>query len=101
MPEELLTTRESARRLGIATATLFSWLSQSNAGTFVLRGQPVTIDYMQGGAKGQGRIMIEAREIDRLKDLMRVHPRSIRERRPPTRQLEFPGIDVKLGRPDD
>lgn len=99
MSPELLTTREAARRLGISTACLYDWLAQSNAGRFVLRGQPVTIDYLQGGPRGQGRIRIEVGEIERLKDLMRVRPNSAPQRRPPLRQTAYPGITVKLGRP--
>jgi transposase-like protein len=100
MSQELLTTREAARRLGISTASLYAWLAQSNAGTFVLHGRPATIEHLQGGAKGQGRILITAQEIERLKDLMRVRPRSIPPRRPPVHQTQFPGISVKLGRPE-
>lgn len=100
MDDELLTTGQAAQRLGITTASFYSWLAQSNAGTFVLQGQPVTIAHMQGGAKGRGRIRIEAREVERLKDLMRVRPRSIPPRRPPVHQTQFPGISVKLGRPE-
>jgi hypothetical protein len=100
MYEEILSTTEAARRLGISRASLYDWLSQSNAGQFVLRGQPVRIDYFQGGASGQGRIMIEAREIERLKEMMRVRPRSTPQRQPPVRQAQFPGISVKLGRPE-
>ena len=100
MSEDLLSSREAARRLGISTASLYDWLSQSNAGRFMLRGQPVTIDYLQGGAAGQGRIKIEAREVQRLKELMRVRPRPLTARRSPTPPNHFPGITVKLGRPD-
>ena len=53
MEDELLTTRQAAQRLGISTASLYGWLAQSNAGTFVLHGQPTTIDYLQG-ALGAG-----------------------------------------------
>jgi hypothetical protein len=101
MPDDLLTTREAARRLGLSTASLYDWLAQSNAGNLLIRGQPVTIDYLQGGAKGQGRIRIEAKEIERLKDLMRVRPRPPAARRMPTPSNHFPGITVKLGRPSD
>ncbi len=54
----------------------------------------------QGGAKGQGRIKIETGEVERLKDLMRVRPCPVRQRRPPTQRQYFPGITVKLGLPD-
>jgi hypothetical protein len=99
MDDELLTTRQAARRLGITTASLYTWLAQSNIGAFVLHGHPVTIDYIQGGAKGQGKILLEPREVERLKDLMRVHPRSVPARQPPSPPTDFPGIVVKLGRP--
>jgi hypothetical protein len=84
MANDLLSTTKAARRLGISRASLYDWLAQSDGGTFVLRGRPVTIDYFQGGAKGQGRIKIEANEIERLKELMRVRPQPARRRRPPT-----------------
>ena len=45
MANELLSTTETARRLGISRASLYDWLAQSDGGTFVLRGRPVTIDY--------------------------------------------------------
>jgi hypothetical protein len=99
MSEELLTSREAARRLGLSTASLYGWLAKSNAGTLVIRGEPMTIDYFQGGPKGQGRIMIEAQEVERLRDAMRVRPRPITARRPRAAPQTFPGITVKLGRP--
>ena len=91
MPDELLTAQEAARRLGISTASLYGWLGQSDAGTFVLRGQPVVVDYLQGGAKGQGRIKLEAQEVERLRNLMRVQPRSQPSRKLPVTQSHFPG----------
>jgi len=99
MAEELLTTRDAARRLGIAPATLYGWLAQSNAGAFRIRGQLITIQYLQGGADGKGRIRIEAHELERLIDLMRVRPQRSLPRRRPTREEQFPGICVKLGLP--
>ena len=99
MGEELLNTREAAQRLGIATASLYEWLAQSNAGAFLIGGRPVTIDYLQSGPRGQGRIKIESREIDRLKNLMRVRPQTALQRKPPIKTGDFPGITVKLGRP--
>ena len=77
MSEELLTVREAAHRLGIAATSLYQWLGQSDSGTLIMGGQPVTVDYFQGGPKGQGRIRITAGEIERLKDLMRVRPAGI------------------------
>jgi hypothetical protein len=99
MSEQLLSTTEATRRLGIPRASLYDWLRQSNAGRFRLRGQPVTIDYLQGGPKGQGRIRIEAREVERLHDLMRVQPSKRPARQPLIQQAHYPGITVKLGRP--
>ncbi len=97
--EELLSAEQAAQRLGISTASLYDWLGQSDAGTLMIRGQAVTIDYLQGGPKGQGRIKIEAEEIERLKDLMRARPLRLPPRRPPVRREVYPGITVKLGRP--
>jgi hypothetical protein len=67
----------------------------------MIRGRPVTVDYFQGGRKGQGRIKIEPKEVERIKELMRVRPRPVRQRRPPKRRKDFPGITVELGDPDD
>ena len=99
MADELLSTADAARRLGISRASLYAWLGESDAGSFLLRGQPVTIQYFQSGARGQGRINIEAREVDRLRDLMRVQPSPQPARRLPVQHAHFPGITVKLGRP--
>jgi hypothetical protein len=99
MPEELLSTQEAARRLGMAVATLYDWLGRSDRGLLVLRGRRVTVDYLQGGPQGQGRIRLEASEVERLKDLMRARPQALRARRPPLRRDSFPGITVPLGRP--
>src|SRR5438128_773329 len=100
MAEELLSARAAARRLGLAVATLYDWLGRSDRGLLVLRGRPLRIAYLQGGPRGQGRIRIEAGEVERLKDLMRVRPRPDRPRRPPLRRDSFPGITVPLGRPE-
>jgi hypothetical protein len=99
MVEELLSTKVAAQRLGISTASLYDWLSKSNAGEFLLCGQAVTIAYLQGGSRGQGRIRIEAREIERLKDLMRVQPQRNLSRQPAVKETHYLGITVKLGRP--
>ena len=99
MDEVLLSAAEAARRLGISTASLYDWLGQSDAGTFALRGKPVTVNYLQGGAQGQGRIKLEAREVERLRDLMRVQPCPHPERRPPTNKLQFPGITASWAAP--
>ncbi|MFO1045875.1 MAG: DNA-binding protein [Planctomycetaceae bacterium] len=100
MSAELLSSQAAARRLGISVASLYDWLARSDCGEFIIRGQPFTIDYLQGGARGQGRIQIEASEIDRLKEAMRVRPQSIRCRQRPQQIQQFPGITVPLGRPD-
>jgi hypothetical protein len=99
MADELLSTAEAARRLGISRASLYAWLGESDVGSFQLRGQPVTIQYFQSGARGQGRIRIEAGEVERLREMMRVKPSPQLLRRPPVQQTHFPGIKVKLGYP--
>ena len=80
---------------------MYQWLGNSDSGTLVIRGESVTIDYFQGGRKGQGRIQIATSEIERLKELMRVRPRAVQQRRPPTKQHHYPGITVELGDPGD
>lgn len=84
----------------VRVTTLYDWLGQSDRGLLIIRGQPVTIAYFQGGAQGQGRIRLEATEVERLRDLLRVRPQPVQARRPPTRPDTFPGITVPLGRPD-
>src|SRR3954447_3595438 len=96
MAEELLSAREAARRLGIAVATLYDWLGRSDRGLLVLRGRPVTVAYLQGGARGQGRIRIEAGEVERLKDLLRVRPRRLAPRHPPARPAASPGTPAPV-----
>jgi hypothetical protein len=98
--EEMLTPRQVAARLGVTATTLYDWLGRSRRGLFVLRGQAVTVEFYQTGAKGQGRIRLPAREVERLKELMRVPVEPARVRRPPVRRDRFPGIIVPLGRPD-
>jgi hypothetical protein len=99
MDGEPLSAREAARRLGISVTTLYDWFGQSDRGLLVIRGQRVTVDYSQGGPKGEGRILIEPAEVKRLKDLMRVRPQFIIPRRPLVRCETYPGIVVPLGRP--
>lgn len=101
MAAKLLTAREAANRLGIRPATLYDWLGQSDAGNFVVRGQPVTIAYYQGGPRGQGRILIESKEVDRLLALMRVVSNPPRGRRKPMPKPQLQHITAHLGRPDD
>ena len=100
MPDELLTIRQAAGRLGLTAPTLYDWLGRSDRGLLVVRGESVTVDYYQGGPGGQGRIRIPAREVERLLELTRVRPQPARQRRPPVRRDAFPGITVPLGRPD-
>jgi len=101
MSRELLSSQDAARRLGISTATLYDWLAQSDAGTFMIRGQPTTINYYQGGRKGQGRIKIDSQELERLLELMFVSPKSQPIQRAPRKQTSMQHITTKLGRPDD
>jgi hypothetical protein len=100
MCEKPVAAREAASRLGMAVTSLYDLLSQSDQGTLVIRGQPATIAYYQGGPRGQGRIKLDPNEIDRIKGLMRVQPRQPRQRSAPLRASAFPGIHVPLGRPD-
>lgn len=100
MPDELLTPAEAASRLGITRTTFYDWLGRSRRGLLEIHGLRVTIEFFQTGAKSQGRIRVEAREIARLKELLRVVPTAVRERRPIVPRNSFPGITVPLGRPD-
>ncbi len=97
--DALLPAPTAATRLGISVTTLYDWLGQSDRGVLVIRGQRATIEYFQGGPRGQGRIQIEAVELDRLRELMRVHPQRAIPRQLPVRRDHFPGIKVPLGRP--
>ena len=98
---ELLPAAEAAQRLGIATTSLYDWLAQSNEGVFTIRGQSVTIDYFQGGPKGQGRIRIEVSEVERLLSMMRVMPKPTVVRKKPAKKSVLRHITTKLGRPED
>lgn len=100
MSSDLLSAQQSAQRFGISVASLYDWLARSDSGEFVVRGQPYTIEYFQGGARGQGRIQIEVSEIERLREAMRVRPQAQWQRRPPCQIRHYPGIHVPLGRPD-
>ena len=99
MSQEFLSAKEAASRLSISTTTLDGWLGESDYGLLVIRGRSVSIEYFQAGRKGQGRIQIGASEVDRLRELMRVHPKPNVTRRPPTRHDDHPGITVPLGMP--
>ncbi len=98
----LLTSQKAAEVLGISVLTLYDWLGQSDAGEFEIRGERVTIDYYQGGRKGQGRIRIEEAEVHRLLSLMRSTAKPQRRRQPQKKNSNvFQHITTKLGRPDD
>lgn len=98
----LLTSQQAAESLGISVLTLYDWLGQSDAGEFEIRGEPVTIEYYQGGRKGQGRIRIEDSEIRRLLSFMKSTPKPQRRRQAPNKKsTPFRHITTKLGRPDD
>jgi hypothetical protein len=99
MSDELLTPAAAARRLGITVPTFYDWLGRSRIGELEIRGRRVTIDYLQGGAKGQGRIRIEAQEVERLRELMRVTTIAPPLPRTHLRRDSFPHINVPLGRP--
>ena len=96
-----LSSKEAAAALGISVLTLYDWLSQSDAGEFEIRGQPVTIAYYQGGRRGQGRIRFDAQEVERLLSLMRVTPKVTRTRKRPQKTSAFQHITNNLGRPED
>jgi hypothetical protein len=100
MPDQLLSAKEAARRLGISVLSLYDWLSQSDRGLLVIRGQHVTVAYYQGGPQGAGRIRIDSNEVERLLELMRVRPQNGPYQRRPNGRTSFPGITVRLGRPD-
>jgi hypothetical protein len=99
MPVSLLSAKEAAEQIGLTRSTFYGWLGLSDHGLLVIRGQPATIRYYQGGAQGQGKIQIEAAEIERLQELMRVVPQKPTRHRSPTSRNSFPGITVPLGRP--
>jgi len=99
MPGELLTASQAAQRLGVSASTFYDWLGQSDHGLLMIRGECVTVNYLQGGPKGQGRIRIEADEVQRLKELMRVRPQQPLLRRRPAPRTAYPGISVPLGTP--
>jgi hypothetical protein len=100
MPTDLLIANEAAQRLGISVGHLYERLRMSNLGELVIGGQFTTIEYFQGGPKGQGRIRISATEVERLIELTRVRPQPAQTRRPPIRRAAYPGITVDLGRPE-
>ncbi len=97
MDKELLSSSESARKLGISVLSLYDWLARSRRGEFELRGRPFTILYLQGGAKGQGRIHIESSEIERIREAMRVKTVLKRDRRPPVVRQHYPASLCRWG----
>jgi len=101
MTSRLLTTAEAANALGISKLTLYDWLAQSDASGFLIRGQPVTVSYFQGGRKGQGRIRIAESEVSRLLSLMAVTPRTVKARKPSQKHRSLQHITARPGRPDD
>jgi hypothetical protein len=101
MANKLLNSKDAAAALGLSVLTLYDWLSQSDAGEFEIRGQPVSVAYYQGGRRGQGRIKIDTQEIERLLSLMRVAPRPARARKRPTKKTTLQHITTQLGHPDD
>lgn len=101
MTNKLLTRQETAGRLGISTLTLYDWLSQSDSGEFVVRGQLTTIHYFQGGRKGQGRIKIAETEVNRLLSLMAVTPRPVKIRNSSPKRGSLQHITAMPGRPED
>ena len=101
MAKQLLNSKDAADSLGLSVLTLYDWLGQSDVGEFVIRGQPVTIEYYQGGRREQGRIKIDAKEIERHLLLMRVTPSTTYARRRPEKKTILQHITIKLGRPTD
>ena len=101
MSSELLSSEQAARKLGIRVSTLYAWLGQSDTGAFEIRGQSVTISYYQGGHRGQGRIKIDHREVERLLSLMHVSPQTKALQKKPAKKPALRHITAKLGRPDD
>ena len=99
MEDHLLSAKEAAKRLGISPPTLYDWLGQSDHGMLVIRGERMTIRYFQSGPRGQGRIQIEASELDRIMECMRVYPARPSTRKPQSQSSGLPGITAKLGKP--
>jgi excisionase family DNA binding protein len=97
--QDLLTAAQAAERLGVTVTTLYDWLGRSRIGELEIRGQRVTINFFQGGARGQGRIRLEVGEVERLRELMRVRSQAVVVRRLPVQQTQWPGIYVTPGRP--
>jgi hypothetical protein len=101
MAKQLLNTKDAAAAIGVSVLTLYDWLSQSDSGKFEIRGQPVTVEYFQGGRRGQGRIKIAHQEIERILSLMRVTPKVASSRSRCKKKPTLQHITTKLGRPVD
>lgn len=96
---DLLTPAQAAQRLGIQTTTFYDWLGRARIGRLVLHGKPFALRFRQTGTRGQGRILIETAEIERLSECLLVRPRQVLSRAPRSPARTFPGIHVPLGRP--
>lgn len=98
-PHPPLTPAQAATVLGIERTTLYGWLGLARRGLLILRGRQFELSFRQTGAAGQGRILIDVTEVERLREFLRVRPQMIVERRPQRPTQSFPGIHVPLGRP--
>jgi hypothetical protein len=98
--DELLDPTAAALRLGITRTTLYDWLGLSRRNLLEIHGRRATIEFFQTGAKAQGRIRIESREVERIKELMRIVPTAAPVRRLLVARTTYPHINVPLGRPD-
>ena len=101
MVTERLSSDDAASRLGISRATFYGWLAESDSGCFVIRGVSVSINYYQSGRCGQGRIQIDAEEIERLLSLMKVSPSPKQPLRSIRKKPSLTHITATLGRPED
>jgi len=97
----LFSAELAAEQLGVSVPTLYGWLNQSDVGEFIIRGIPTTIEYYQGGRRGQGRIKMHAQEVERLLSMMRVVPKMPSRRRNTPKKTTLRYITGKLGRPND
>ena len=101
MPTRLLNSAQAADALGISVPTLYDWLSQSDRGDFAIRGIPVRVSYLQGGQRGQGRIKVSTKEVERLLELMRVSPKPKKQLRSRRTNSGFSFLKSTPGRPDE
>jgi hypothetical protein len=63
MISNLLNSRDAATRIGVATQTLYEWLTQSVPSDFEICGQRTTILYFPRERKGLGRIKISSTDL--------------------------------------